>query len=149
MANYHKPEGRTIQELKDIANKLRIDSITATSASKSGYVKIFFYTISSYVDSTHVVRLGLISGCIQEASAEMYTGRTDVHTTVIVVPCLGVVSRRSNRRGPGAIPFQSTSGFVEVALRQALLRVLLFSLLASFHHFFILIYVADASVNNK
>lgn len=37
MANYHKPEGRTIQELKDIANKLRIHSITATSASKSGH----------------------------------------------------------------------------------------------------------------
>jgi transketolase len=41
MADYHKPEGRTMQELKDIANKLRIDSITATSASKSGYVKMF------------------------------------------------------------------------------------------------------------
>jgi hypothetical protein len=38
MANYHKPEARTIQELKDIANKLRIHSITATNASKSGYV---------------------------------------------------------------------------------------------------------------
>lgn len=37
MANYHKPEGRTIQELKDIANKLRIHSITATNASKSGH----------------------------------------------------------------------------------------------------------------
>jgi transketolase len=37
MANYHKPEGRTIQELRDIANKLRIHSITATSASKSGH----------------------------------------------------------------------------------------------------------------
>lgn len=67
------------------------------------------------------------------------------------MPCLRVVSRRSNRGGPGAVPCQSVSGlvFVEVALRQALLRVLLFSLLASFHHFFILIYVADASVNNK
>lgn len=42
MTNYHKPEGRTIQELKDIANKLRIHSVTATSASKSGYVKLFF-----------------------------------------------------------------------------------------------------------
>ncbi|PNF28878.1 Transketolase [Cryptotermes secundus] len=37
MANYHKPEARTIQELKDIANKLRIHSITATNASKSGH----------------------------------------------------------------------------------------------------------------
>lgn len=36
MANYHKPESKTIQELKDIANKLRIDSINATQASKSG-----------------------------------------------------------------------------------------------------------------
>lgn len=37
MANYHKPEAKTIQELKDIANKLRIDSVTATDASKSGH----------------------------------------------------------------------------------------------------------------
>ncbi|KAJ9583406.1 hypothetical protein L9F63_022272, partial [Diploptera punctata] len=36
MANYHKPEARTVQELKDIAHKLRIDSISATNASKSG-----------------------------------------------------------------------------------------------------------------
>jgi hypothetical protein len=119
MANYHKPEGRTIQELKDIANKLRIHSVTATSASKSGYVKIFFGTISSHVDSTHVVRLGLISGCIQESPAEIYTVIIDVHTTVNgVVPCLGVVRRQSNWRGPGAIPCQSVSDLVlvEVAL---------------------------------
>ncbi|XP_035722298.1 transketolase-like protein 2 isoform X1 [Vespa mandarinia] len=37
MANYHKPESKTIQELKDIANKLRIRSIEATQASKSGH----------------------------------------------------------------------------------------------------------------
>lgn len=37
MASYHKPEAKTIQELKDIANKLRIDSINATDASKSGH----------------------------------------------------------------------------------------------------------------
>jgi transketolase len=43
MATYHKPEGRTIQELKDIANKLRIHSITATNAAKSGYVKLIFF----------------------------------------------------------------------------------------------------------
>ncbi|KAF4529183.1 hypothetical protein B566_EDAN016229 [Ephemera danica] len=36
MANFHKPESKTVQELKDIANKLRIHSIEATSASKSG-----------------------------------------------------------------------------------------------------------------
>ncbi|EFN73921.1 Transketolase-like protein 2 [Camponotus floridanus] len=36
MANYHKPELKTIQELRDIANKLRIHSIEATQASKSG-----------------------------------------------------------------------------------------------------------------
>jgi hypothetical protein len=141
MANYHKPEGRTIQELKDIANKLRIHSVAATSASKSGYVKIFFCNISSHVNGTHVVRIGLISGCIQEAPTEIYTVRTDDHTSVFgVVPCLGVVSRRSNRRGPGARPCQSVSGLVlvELALRQAQLRVPSFSLLASFHHFFIL-----------
>ncbi|XP_046817202.1 transketolase-like protein 2 isoform X1 [Vespa crabro] len=37
MANYHKPESKTIQELKDIANKLRIRSIEATQSSKSGH----------------------------------------------------------------------------------------------------------------
>ncbi|KAK2585491.1 hypothetical protein KPH14_010145 [Odynerus spinipes] len=37
MANYHKPESKTIQELKDIATKLRIHSVEATQASKSGH----------------------------------------------------------------------------------------------------------------
>ncbi|XP_029177222.1 transketolase-like protein 2 isoform X1 [Nylanderia fulva] len=37
MANYHKPELKTIQELRDIANKLRIHSVEATQASKSGH----------------------------------------------------------------------------------------------------------------
>ncbi|XP_008543728.1 transketolase-like protein 2 isoform X1 [Microplitis demolitor] len=37
MANYHKPESKTIQELKDIANKLRVHSINSTQASKSGH----------------------------------------------------------------------------------------------------------------
>ncbi|XP_076276149.1 transketolase-like protein 2 isoform X1 [Lasioglossum baleicum] len=37
MASYHKPESKTIQELKDIATKLRIHSIDATQASKSGH----------------------------------------------------------------------------------------------------------------
>lgn len=37
MANYHKPELKTIQELRDIANKLRIHAIEATQASKSGH----------------------------------------------------------------------------------------------------------------
>ncbi|XP_059488720.1 transketolase-like protein 2 [Neocloeon triangulifer] len=37
MANYHKPESKSIQELRDIANKLRIHSITSTDASKSGH----------------------------------------------------------------------------------------------------------------
>ncbi|XP_020281018.1 transketolase isoform X1 [Pseudomyrmex gracilis] len=37
MANYHKPESKTIQELRDIAIKLRIHSIEATQASKSGH----------------------------------------------------------------------------------------------------------------
>ncbi|PSN44934.1 hypothetical protein C0J52_15650 [Blattella germanica] len=40
MANYHKPEARTIQELRDIANKLRIHSINATNASKSGVANL-------------------------------------------------------------------------------------------------------------
>lgn len=37
MTNYHKPEAKTVQELRDIAHRLRIDSIQATEASKSGY----------------------------------------------------------------------------------------------------------------
>lgn len=37
MPTYHKPESKTIQELRDIAHKLRIHSITSTQASKSGH----------------------------------------------------------------------------------------------------------------
>jgi transketolase len=37
MANYHKPESKAIQELRDIANKLRIHSILSTDAGKSGH----------------------------------------------------------------------------------------------------------------
>lgn len=33
---YHKPEAKTVAELKDIAHKLRIHAIEATSASSSG-----------------------------------------------------------------------------------------------------------------
>jgi len=37
MTKYHKPEAKTVQELRDIAHLLRIDSINATEASKSGH----------------------------------------------------------------------------------------------------------------
>ncbi|XP_054290562.1 transketolase-like protein 2 isoform X2 [Macrosteles quadrilineatus] len=37
MTKYHKPEAKVIQEIKDIAHKLRIDSIVATNCSKSGH----------------------------------------------------------------------------------------------------------------
>ncbi|XP_035237604.1 transketolase-like isoform X1 [Anguilla rostrata] len=37
MANYHKPDEKKLQGLKDIANKLRIHSIRATCASNSGH----------------------------------------------------------------------------------------------------------------
>uniref|UniRef100_A0A3P9JQV3 Transketolase n=1 Tax=Oryzias latipes TaxID=8090 RepID=A0A3P9JQV3_ORYLA len=37
MANYHKPDEKTLQGLKDVANKLRINSIKATCASNSGH----------------------------------------------------------------------------------------------------------------
>jgi len=37
MTNYHKPELKVLQELKDIAHKLRIHSIQSTSASNSGH----------------------------------------------------------------------------------------------------------------
>ncbi|CAL8368034.1 unnamed protein product [Lota lota] len=37
MASYHKPDEKTLQGLKDVANKLRIHSIKATCASNSGH----------------------------------------------------------------------------------------------------------------
>ncbi|XP_061075379.1 transketolase-like [Conger conger] len=37
MASYHKPDEKTLQGLKDMANKLRIHSIKATCASNSGH----------------------------------------------------------------------------------------------------------------
>jgi len=37
MASYHKPDEKTLQGLKDVANKLRINSIKATCASNSGH----------------------------------------------------------------------------------------------------------------
>ncbi|KAL6265504.1 hypothetical protein P5V15_002300 [Pogonomyrmex californicus] len=37
MANYHKLQSKTTQELRDIANKLRIHAVEATQASKSGH----------------------------------------------------------------------------------------------------------------
>uniref|UniRef100_A0A1B6FLZ4 transketolase n=1 Tax=Cuerna arida TaxID=1464854 RepID=A0A1B6FLZ4_9HEMI len=37
MTKYHKPESKVIQEIKDIAMRLRIDSISATNSSKSGH----------------------------------------------------------------------------------------------------------------
>ncbi|KAB7507189.1 Transketolase [Armadillidium nasatum] len=37
MSSYHKPDVNILQELKDIANKLRINSIKATTSSNSGH----------------------------------------------------------------------------------------------------------------
>uniref|UniRef100_A0A672FNC8 Transketolase n=1 Tax=Salarias fasciatus TaxID=181472 RepID=A0A672FNC8_SALFA len=37
MSSYHKPDEKTLQGLKDVANKLRIHSIKATCASNSGH----------------------------------------------------------------------------------------------------------------
>uniref|UniRef100_A0A669D0P7 Transketolase n=1 Tax=Oreochromis niloticus TaxID=8128 RepID=A0A669D0P7_ORENI len=37
MTSYHKPDEKTLQGLKDVANKLRINSIKATCASNSGH----------------------------------------------------------------------------------------------------------------
>jgi len=37
MASYHKPGADIVQELKDLANKLRIHSVTSTNASNSGH----------------------------------------------------------------------------------------------------------------
>lgn len=36
MPNYHKLDAKVVQELKDIANKIRIHSVTSTQAAKSG-----------------------------------------------------------------------------------------------------------------
>lgn len=36
MSSYHKPEAKIVQELKDIANKLRVHAVKATIASNSG-----------------------------------------------------------------------------------------------------------------
>lgn len=36
MSNYHKLEAKTVQELRDIANKIRIHSVSSTQAAKSG-----------------------------------------------------------------------------------------------------------------
>ena len=40
MADYHRPDAKTLQNLKDIANRLRIGSIRATTASNSGYAQL-------------------------------------------------------------------------------------------------------------
>ena len=34
--SYHRPDAKKIQELNDVANKLRVHSIQATNASNSG-----------------------------------------------------------------------------------------------------------------
>lgn len=38
MANYHKLEAKLVQELKDIANRLRIHSVQSTDKCNSGWV---------------------------------------------------------------------------------------------------------------
>ncbi|XP_066285499.1 transketolase-like [Branchiostoma lanceolatum] len=58
MADYRKPDAKTLQTLKDAANRLRIDSIKATSASKSGHptsccsaadvISVLFYNTMRY-----------------------------------------------------------------------------------------------------
>ena len=40
--DYHRPDQKKIQALKDLANKLRVDSIEMTNASGSGYVPNVF-----------------------------------------------------------------------------------------------------------
>ena len=37
---YHRPDQKTLQDLKDMAIKLRIDSIQSTNTAGSGYVKL-------------------------------------------------------------------------------------------------------------
>lgn len=38
MADYHRPDQKKVQNLRDIANKLRVHSINSTNASNSGWV---------------------------------------------------------------------------------------------------------------
>lgn len=52
MPNYHKPESKVIQELKDVAHRLRIHSITSTQASKSGWV---FPTILFLISNSSLI----------------------------------------------------------------------------------------------
>jgi len=48
MAEYHKPESKIIQQLQNIAHKLRIHSVKATQASKSGWVGFLSLTVSGW-----------------------------------------------------------------------------------------------------
>ncbi|CAG5115215.1 unnamed protein product [Candidula unifasciata] len=58
MSNYHCPDSKTVQTLKDIANKLRIHSIESTNASNSGHptsccsaadvMSVLFFNVMSY-----------------------------------------------------------------------------------------------------
>ncbi|BFZ10767.1 hypothetical protein BsWGS_13806 [Bradybaena similaris] len=58
MSNYHRPGSKTVQTLKDIANKLRIHSIEATNASNSGHptsccsaadiMSVLFFNVMNY-----------------------------------------------------------------------------------------------------
>uniref|UniRef100_A0A0B6XYR0 Transketolase n=1 Tax=Arion vulgaris TaxID=1028688 RepID=A0A0B6XYR0_9EUPU len=58
MSNYHRPDSKTVQSLKDIANKLRIHSIESTNASNSGHptsccsaadiMSVLFFNVMSY-----------------------------------------------------------------------------------------------------
>jgi transketolase len=61
MSEYHRPDAKVIQSLKDIANKLRVHSILATNASNSGHPSsccsaaeimstLFFYAMKFKVD---------------------------------------------------------------------------------------------------
>lgn len=45
MSSYHCPDNKTLQTLRDIANKLRVHSIEATDASNSGWVTWSFQLI--------------------------------------------------------------------------------------------------------
>ena len=56
MSKYHCPDATTLQSLRDMAHKLRIDSINATQASNSGWVTFCsFAVISSRMRANGVV----------------------------------------------------------------------------------------------
>lgn len=59
MSEYHKPDTNNLQELRDIANKLRVHSIRSTSASNSGWVS---KEIGSLLKEKRIISITIAAG---------------------------------------------------------------------------------------